>query len=202
MIHGTVQQLLAASREKPPPRSQEVFEFAQVVVREGAADSERQIGTRSASARPSPRHAIAVVIIVGRVLGSCPAVRQRERRPRDGDDRGTRHIEREEPDGASTQCIDHVRSHVDLDEAPEPGKGRHRTELHVSHLERDQPDPRRSVERVDANIGREQSLHRVGVIPPMEIGELRPALLQDRTALPQWWLGRDGFEEHDRQNLR
>ena len=69
---------------------------------------------------------------------------------------------------------------------PQPAHRRRATELHVAHLERDQADPCRVVEGVDAHARWEQLLDGCRFVRPVEVGQFAPALTEDRTPIPRW----------------
>ena len=175
--------------------AQEAVELAGFAVGDLLSDAEADVCTGRSPSGPASFGSVLVKVTVRRVLGVGPAIRQAEHRAGHDHDRRSGDVEREEPNRWAPERIDHVRPHVGLDERPELRRGQ--AELHVAHLERDQPDPSEPLERVDTYTVRKQPLHDLRLVRPMEVRELGPVLTKESAPGPRRRRPRDLLEVID-----
>ena len=156
-----------------------MVEVSQLIGTEGRADVDGHRASRAARARPAPSTPVFDPKQTRPDRHSRPVVRQVVGRASRDDSGEAGRVERQEPDTGRTVGRTNVGTDIGLGKPREPGNlvTRRRSD---DHLEGHETDPRRSVEGLDFEAGRQQPLHLGGRVPPVEKREVAPLVQHHR----------------------
>ncbi len=170
--------------EQHPPGGQEMVLVPQLGWLIGCADTDPYLAGRRARAGQAALAGVGDLLIPRRpgLAGEPhrgPVIGQLVAGPGHRDRPEAHGVQRQEPDAGPSLAVEGVGAHVGLAEVRDPGGAVTSRRVHA-HEERDQAHPGRPAEGVHREAARQEPLHRVRVVGPVQERQPLPPLPHDR----------------------